>query len=28
MKRGALKILFVASDAYPLVKNDGLGDMV
>jgi starch synthase len=28
MKRGALKILFVASEAYPLVKTGGLGDVV
>ncbi len=28
MKRGALKILFVASEAYPLVKTGGLGDVL
>ena len=28
MKRGAKKILFVASEAYPLVKTGGLGDVV
>ena len=27
MKRGAKKILFVASEAYPLVKTGGLGDV-
>jgi len=27
MKRGAQKILFVASEAYPLVKTGGLGDV-
>jgi len=28
MKRGANKILFVASEAYPLVKTGGLGDVL
>src|SRR5574340_1072191 len=28
MKRGAMKILFVASEAYPLVKTGGLGDVL
>ncbi|MEQ1661284.1 MAG: glycogen synthase GlgA [Thiobacillus sp.] len=28
MKRNALKILFVASEAYPLVKTGGLGDVL
>ena len=28
MKRGALKVLFVASEAYPLVKTGGLGDVL
>jgi starch synthase len=28
MKRGELKILFVASEAYPLVKTGGLGDVL
>ena len=28
MKRGATKILFVASEAYPLVKTGGLGDVL
>jgi starch synthase len=28
MKRGAKKILFVASEVYPLVKTGGLGDVV
>jgi starch synthase len=28
MKRGAIKILFVASEAYPLVKTGGLGDVL
>jgi starch synthase len=28
MKRGAKKILFVASEAYPLVKTGGLGDVL
>ncbi|MDO9466636.1 MAG: glycogen synthase GlgA [Thiobacillus sp.] len=28
MKRGAKKILFVASEAFPLVKTGGLGDVV
>jgi starch synthase len=28
MKRGAIKILFVASEAYPLVKTGGLGDVI
>jgi starch synthase len=28
MIRGALKILFVASEAYPLVKTGGLGDVI
>ena len=28
MKRGAKKILFVASEAYPLVKTGGLGDVI
>ena len=28
MKRGAKKILFVVSEAYPLVKTGGLGDVV
>ena len=28
MNSGAKKILFVASDAYPLVKTGGLGDVV
>ncbi|MEW6591952.1 MAG: glycogen/starch synthase, partial [Pseudomonadota bacterium] len=27
MKRGAKKILFVASEAFPLVKTGGLGDV-
>ena len=28
MKRGALKVLFVASEAFPLVKTGGLGDVL
>jgi len=28
MKRGAMKVLFVASEAYPLVKTGGLGDVL
>lgn len=28
MKRGEIKVLFVASEAYPLVKTGGLGDVV
>ena len=28
MKRGELKVLFVASEAFPLVKTGGLGDVV
>ncbi len=28
MKRGAMKILFVASEAFPLVKTGGLGDVL
>jgi starch synthase len=28
MKRGAMKALFVASEAYPLVKTGGLGDVL
>jgi starch synthase len=28
MKRGAIKVLFVASEAYPLVKTGGLGDVL
>lgn len=28
MKRGANKLLFVASEAYPLVKTGGLGDVI
>lgn len=28
MKRGEMKILFVASEAYPLVKTGGLGDVI
>src|SRR4030042_2738290 len=28
MKRGKMKILFVASEAYPLVKTGGLGDVI
>lgn len=28
MKRGAMKILFVSSEAYPLVKTGGLGDVL
>jgi starch synthase len=28
MKRGAMKILFVSSEAFPLVKTGGLGDVL
>jgi starch synthase len=28
MKRGAMKVLFVASEAFPLVKTGGLGDVL
>jgi len=28
MKRGTMKVLFVASEAYPLVKTGGLGDVL